>query len=232
MIWFKLIGFYENYSWGTYQLQNYAICWRYEWDRKKKTMWSVKFHDFQKHNITWDTMQWRCREDLISSRTAWFARTRIVQKKHTLSLNMMISITWYVIWTVPTVIILNMKSDFLKSLWIFHLQRNWREEVFGNKFYVYYEILLLQDPVSFPDMSECSSIRYRDISLIHKIRRWINRRNESLYCHRVSLDEIVRILIFNDIWTDLYLRNLLSYKKYIQIVSNDYVYWRKKGIRA
>ena len=35
MIWFKLIGFYENYSWGTYQLQNYAICWRYEWDRKK-----------------------------------------------------------------------------------------------------------------------------------------------------------------------------------------------------
>ena len=47
----------------------------------KKTMWSVKFHDFQKHNITWDTMQWRCREDVISRRTAWFARTRNLQKK-------------------------------------------------------------------------------------------------------------------------------------------------------
>ena len=77
---------------------------------KKKTMWSVKFHDFQKHNITWDTMLWRCREDVISRRTAWFARIRIMQKKHTLSLNMMISIVWYMIWTVSTVMILNMKS--------------------------------------------------------------------------------------------------------------------------
>ena len=48
---------------------------------EQKTMWSVKCHDFQKHNISWDTMQWRCRKDDISRRTAWFARTRILQKK-------------------------------------------------------------------------------------------------------------------------------------------------------
>ena len=35
MIWYKLIGFNENYSWATYQLQNYAISWRYEWDRNE-----------------------------------------------------------------------------------------------------------------------------------------------------------------------------------------------------
>ena len=40
----------------------------------------MKFRDFQKHNITWDTMLRRCREDDISRRTMWFARTRILQK--------------------------------------------------------------------------------------------------------------------------------------------------------
>ena len=48
---------------------------------RNKTTWSMRFHDFQKHNISWDTMQWRCREDVISRRTAWFARTRICKKK-------------------------------------------------------------------------------------------------------------------------------------------------------
>ena len=100
MIWYKLIGFNENYSWATYQLQNYEVrsfqfltIWmRLEWTQsilssvsstpRKKTTWSVKFHDFQKHNITWDTIQWKCRKDDISRRTAWFARTRILQKKN------------------------------------------------------------------------------------------------------------------------------------------------------
>ena len=128
-----------------------SICWRYEWDwnehsqsrhllvllQKKKTTWSVKCHDFQKHNITWDTMLRRCREDDISRRTVWFARTRILQKKKNihLSLSMLISITWYVIWTIPMIMTIKyMISDFRRSLWIYHLQRNWREEVFGNKF--------------------------------------------------------------------------------------------------
>ena len=103
MIWYKLIGFNENYSWATYQLQNYEVrsfqfltIWmRLEWTQsilssvsstpRKKTTWSVKFHDFQKHNITWDTIQWRCRKDDISRRTVWFARIRNLQKKkHTL----------------------------------------------------------------------------------------------------------------------------------------------------
>ena len=93
----------ENYSWATYHLQNYdvrrfyllTIWMRLEWTQpilspfsstpKKKTTWSVKFHDFQKHNITWDTILRRCWEDDVSRRTVWFARTRILRKaeKHT-----------------------------------------------------------------------------------------------------------------------------------------------------
>ena len=41
------------------------------------------------------------------------------------------------------------------------------------------------------------------------------QENDWLRSHKVSLDEIGRILIFNSIWTDLYLRNLFSCKKYM-----------------
>ena len=119
--------------------------WRYEWDwnehrqsclllvlLQKKTTWSMMFHDFQKHNITWDTIQWRYREDDISRWTVWFARIRNLQnveKNHTLSLSMMISITWYVIWTIPMIMTIKyMISDFLRSLWKNHLSEKlaWR----------------------------------------------------------------------------------------------------------
>ena len=104
MIWYKPMGFYENYSWVTHKLQNYdvrrlnllTIWMRLKWIQsilspfsstpKKRPYDPWTSAIFTKHNITWDTMLRRCREDDISRRTMWFARTRILQKaekKHT-----------------------------------------------------------------------------------------------------------------------------------------------------
>ena len=99
------------------------------------------------------SLEIRCCEDVekmtfqggqCDSRVLVFCKEWKKKKTYFLSQSMMISITWYVIWTIPIIMTIKyMISDFRRSLWIYHIQRNWREEVFGNKFYVYYEIIIL-----------------------------------------------------------------------------------------
>ena len=254
MIWYKLIGSYENYSWVTHQLQNYdvrrfyllTICMRQEWrqpilspfsstpKKRRRDPWSSTIF---RNTIS---LEIRFSEDVekmtfqggqCDSRVPLFCKKRLKKKTYILSLSMMISITWYVIWKIPIVMTLKyMKSDFRRSLWIYHLQRNWREEVFGKQIFMnifrYYQCQIQYLSPTLQNVLPSNVVT--SVSLT-KSKEEFTQENDSLFYQKVSLDEIGRMLIFNSFWTDLYLRNLFSCKKYIQIVSNDSVYWRKKG---
>ena len=204
--------------------------WRYEWDwnehsqswhllfllqeQRRRDLWSSTI--FKKHNITWDTIQWRCRQDDFSRRTAWFARTRILQKKN-------IHYPW-VYWSRS------------RDMWFGRYRWSCRFKIWYQIFADHCEFIIFReiDVKKYSETNFINIIRYYQCKIqylsptcqkdlpsnvvtsvsLTKSEGEFTQESDSLYCHRVSLDEIERILIFNDIWTDLYLRNLFSCKKY------------------